>query len=111
MRFARVLLYVQEFVDERWGFKALTDKEEDRYHVPHLMPEERGTVEVECVDCWLMVGVEAFDIGMEHSTFEILDLFAGIDFAEVAEVVETDESLGCGAHGGDVEVALFGLRC
>lgn len=56
-----------------------------------------------------MVRVDRNDVGVEDSTLEILDLFAGVCFAEVAEVVEAEEFVGGGSHGGDVEVAFSPL--
>ena len=43
---------------------------------------------------------------MENPALEILDLLAGVDAAEIAEVVEADEFVGGGAHGFDVEPAF-----
>ena len=40
----------------------------------------------------------------KYPTFKILELFACVDFAEIAEVVQTDEFGGGGLHSLDVEV-------
>jgi len=50
--------------------------------------------------------VEELDVGVEDSPLEVLDLFACVDFAEVAEVVQADEFVGGDAHGFDVEPSL-----
>ena len=42
--------------------------------------------------------VERFDFSGENAALEVFNLFARVDFAEVAKVMETDEFLGSGSH-------------
>ena len=97
-----------------------------------LVPEEGGAVEDKLVDfgrrrgdCgqggvgaelretgageegpWRGKGVCFLDLGEEDSPLEVGNLLAGIDLAEVAEVVQAFVSLRCGFHGLDVEPAF-----
>jgi len=54
----------------------------------------------------ILARVDALDIGVEDSALEVLDLFACVDFAEVAEVVQTDKFVRGDTHGFDVEPSL-----
>lgn len=63
-----------------------------------------------------MAGFEELDVDVEDSPLEVLDLFACVDFAEVAEIVQADEFMGGDTHGVDVEPSLcsallFGNDC
>ena len=50
--------------------------------------------------------VDLLDVGVEDAAFKVFVLLARVDFAEVPEVVEADEFVGCFPHGVDVEPAF-----
>ena len=53
-----------------------------------------------------LLTVKLFNVSVEDAAFEVVDLLARIDFAEVSKVVETDEFAGCFPHGVNVEPAF-----
>ena len=54
----------------------------------------------------VLMQIHSLDLSVGNPPLEIFDLFAWIDFAEIAEVVEADECMGGFSHGGNVEPAF-----
>ena len=67
-----------------------------------VLPEARVA---DVADGALLI-VNSFNVSVEDAPFEIVDLLARIYFAEVSEVVKTDEFAGCFPHGVNVEPAF-----
>ena len=67
-----------------------------------VLPEARVA---DVADRALLI-VKLFNVSVEDASFKVVDLLARVYFAEVSEVVETDEFAGCFPHGVNVEPAF-----
>ena len=53
-----------------------------------------------------LLAVDLFNIGVEDAAFEVLNLLARIYFAQIPEVVEANEFVGCFPHRVDIKPAF-----
>lgn len=107
--FSRVLLHVQQLIDDLWALHPLSDQEEDGHHAAHLVVEECLSRHLELaqpervLQATFSSPIHPRYLGAENCSLEVDDAIGHVHFAEVPEVVRPHVALGCSLHEGHVQ--------